>query len=471
MFKNDAAIVTNCLDRFYQESIEKKKKVINQEKIENITDDLNLSYFVSNGGLHGAKLEDFLKKYLSYSTRLHDPRYLAHQVAVPHYSGALGSFIDGFMNNAMAINEMGPSGSAIEYFVINWLLEKIGWSPSPFPNDMKKYDGIIGGGVLTHGGSLANLTALAAARKSMQQNYWEKGLNNSNLCVIAAETHYSIDRAIGILGIGTDNIYIAQTDKNKCIIPDKLNETLDQIKQDGKQVMALVTNGCSTSIGYYDPFVDIGQFCQENNIWFHIDAPHGACALLSDKYKNLMKGCDLADSITWDAHKMMRTPTLCAAALFKNHQHIDSAFTQEASYLFHDKDQPGYDFIHRTVECTKAALGLRFYMVLGSLGEKGLASYVNHQYDLATKVYNTFNSDSFFEFACPPQSNIVCFRIKDLSCERQLEIRDQILNDGNFYISSTIFNKKRYLRLSIMNPDSSMKEISKLFEMIKDLMD
>ena len=72
----------------------------------------------------------------------------------------------------------------------------------------------------------------------------------------------------------------------------------------------------------------------------------------------------------------MRTPTVCAAVLVRNHKTIDHAFQQEASYLFHEKEQPGFDFMHRTIECTKAGLGLKFFMVLASLGEKGLAEHI-----------------------------------------------------------------------------------------------
>ena len=101
-----------------------------------------------------------------------------------------------------------------------------------------------------------------------------------------------------------------------------------------------------------------------------------ASALLGEGTRALLDGVELADSLVWDAHKLMRTPTLCAAVLLRDARDLDGAFKQEASYLFHDKEQPGVDFIHRTVECTKAGLGLRFFAVLAALGEEGLARYV-----------------------------------------------------------------------------------------------
>ena len=93
--------------------------------------DLELAELASRGGLTGTRLRRFIHEYLERTTRLHHPAYLAHQVAVPHPSGSLGSLVDGFTNNAMAIYEMGPAAAAIEYFLINWLLGKVGWKPAP----------------------------------------------------------------------------------------------------------------------------------------------------------------------------------------------------------------------------------------------------------------------------------------------------------------------------------------------------
>ena len=156
--------------------------------------------------------------------------------------------------------------------------------------------------------------------------------------------------------MGQKSIYHLKVNKNGAVIPDKLQHVYTQLKNDGKRPIALIANACSTAVGIYDPLDEIGDFCKEHNIWFHVDGAHGASALLSKKYKHLLKGIEKADSLTWDAHKLMQVPTLCAALLVKDHNSIDTAFKQEASYLFHEKEQPGFDFIQRTIECTKAGL-------------------------------------------------------------------------------------------------------------------
>jgi L-2,4-diaminobutyrate decarboxylase len=174
---------------------------------------------------------------------------------------------------------------------------------------------------------------------------------------------------------------------------------------------------------------------------------------------------ELASSLTWDAHKMMRTPSLCAALLVRDHLTLDNAFDQDASYLFHDKEQPGFDFLHRTVECTKSALGLRFFLVLAALGEHGLAQYVERQYRLGAAAYDYLKGLDTVEVPVMPDSNILCFRLRGTD-GHQLELRKRILAEGTFYITSTQFQGKRYLRLVFMNPETTLDDLKRLMDQV-----
>ena len=469
-FLADTETVIKALREYYDESVSEKKPVIVQPSLEDIIDDLDLTSYVKEGGLTQDRLLEFMEKYLSSATRLHHPTCMAHQVAAPHYAGAIGSLIDGFTNNAMAIYEMGPAAAAIEYFIINWLLEKVGWPPSPVaaPNDSKNVN--FAGGVLVHGGSLANLTALIAARNRMAPDVWKKG-TPTDLALLAPQgAHYSVARASGILGIGQDAIYYLDVDQRGAIIPDRLPDAFEKLKNGGKRAFALTANACSTAVGIYDPLQEIGDFCRAHDIWFHVDGAHGASALLSKKYRHLLKGVEKADSIIWDAHKLMRTPTVCAALLVRDHRTIDRAFQQEASYLFHEKEQPGFDFMHRTVECTKAGLGLKFFMVLAAMEEQGMAEHIERQMELAVEAFEYIHPLTEFECPVRPQSNILCFRIEG-SDHLQLLIRNKLIADGEFYISTTSFNGVRFLRLALMNPNTELEHIKKLIQRVREIRD
>jgi L-2,4-diaminobutyrate decarboxylase len=283
---------------------------------------------------------------------------------------------------------------------------------------------------------------------------------------VPAESHYSIARAAGILGLGTDAIYPLDVDEAGRIVPGAIRESVRKVRADGRRPMALVANACSTALGLYDRLRPIGEACREEEVWLHVDGAHGASALVSPRHRALMDGVELADSLSWDAHKLMRTPTLCAAVLVRDARDLDGAFRQEASYLFHDKAQPGVDFIHRTVECTKAALGLRFFAVLASLGEDGMSRYIERQVALARQAYDWISGLADLECPCAPESNILCFRLRTDDAA-QFAARDALIAEGSYHLSTTEIHGRRFLRAAFMNPDTSMEDVRKMIGRVR----
>jgi L-2,4-diaminobutyrate decarboxylase len=310
------------------------------------------------------------------------------------------------------------------------------------------------------------LTALIAARTKVAPDIWAEG-NPENLALLApAETHYSIARAVGIMGLGHQAIYPLEIDHRGVIISDRLPASYERAMADGKQILALIANAGTTAVGLYDPLQEVGAFCRERNVWFHIDGAHGGPALLSEKYRHLMRGVELADSFTMNMHKLMRVTAFCTALLVRDAQTLDGAFKQEASYLFFDKEQPGFDFLHRTIECTKPVLGLKFFMVLAALGEAGLGDYIDRQFDLTSEVYEYLQSLDDFDCPVKPQSNILCFTVTGLENEH-LALRDRLHTRGDYYISTASLHGQRYLRLTLTNPATDLQVIKGLVEEIR----
>jgi len=463
VFETDAGIAVAALARYLEDSAARTGKVIQQPPMAQLADQLGLEDFIKEGGLTGEAFRVFLERYLAATTRLHHPGFLAHQVAVPQPLGALGSLIDGLTNNAMAIYEMGPAAAAIECVVVNWMLEKVGWTPQPLPPG-----GPGAGGVLTHGGSLANLTALMAARSRVDPEAWQRGVRQ-DLVVLAPEAcHYSIARAVGIMGLGRQALREAPVDADGRLVPDRLPAALRALREEGRTVLAVVANGCSTAAGLYDPLRETARCCREHGLWLHVDAAHGASALVSPRLRARLEGLDQADSMIWDAHKMLRAPTVCAAVLVRDQADLDRAFRQEASYLFHPKDRPGFDAIERTVECTKAGLGLRLFLVLAAEGEAALARYLERQHGLATEAAALIRGCPGFTVAVEPESNIVCFRLEG-SDELQLELRRRLLERGRHYLSAAEFRGRRWLRIVVMSPHTVLEDIGRLVEEIREL--
>ncbi|SDP12441.1 L-2,4-diaminobutyrate decarboxylase [Filomicrobium insigne] len=461
-FREDVSITVDALDAFARDARKREGPVLRQERLVPLQNALDVAHLIEHGGLEGQTLQRFLDTYLAASTRLHHPGYMAHQVAVPLSQSAIAALVDGFTNNAMAIYEMGPAAAAVEHAVINWMLEKIGWRPCVSEASDKTADG---GGVLTHGGSLANLTALLAARARVVPNAWQEG-NPSHLVIVASpSSHYSVSRAAGIMGLGS--VRYAPTDSAGRLDPTRLSGFLAGLQQEGTLPLALVANACGTALGLYDPLREIAHICRQHHIWLHVDGAHGASALLSQRLRHLLDGIELADSVVWDAHKMLRSSTLCAAVLTRDPLALDRAFREEASYLFHEKDQPGIDLIHRTVECTKAALGLKVFFALASQGEKSIAATIERQTAFAQETAAYLRTEPEIEVAVEPQSNIVCFRF-DGPDSLQLKLRRRLTESGNFYISTAEALGRRWLRIVFMNPSTNLNDVVALINELRE---
>ena len=442
------------LESYVLESREGRHPVVPLRPVSEIIDHLDLKHWVESGSMDAEAFESFLVQYLAHSTRMHHPAYMAHQVAVPDSPAALADLVHGVINNPMAIYEMGPSAVAVELVVIDWMLEKAGWGGSGQPK---------GSGVLTHGGSLANLTALLAARAQADPKAWDIGTSGNLVILAPPSSHYSVHRAASIIGIGAHGVYPLEVDDREVIVPDRLPATVQRARDEGKQVMALVANACATSTGLHDPLDELSSFCRDEGLWLHVDGAHGASALVSEKERRLLRGIEKADSLTWDAHKMLRTSGLCTAVLFREAHSLDRAFQQKASYLFYAGEKTGVDLIARTVECTKTALGLKVFLNLAWRGEKGLAQYVEEQYDLTRRLHQRIQSRKGFECPHPPESNILCFRYGDED-DLQVTIRDRLLEEGRYHITSTEVKGKRYLRLTLMSPHTTEETIDGLLD-------
>ncbi|MBI5085952.1 MAG: DegT/DnrJ/EryC1/StrS family aminotransferase [Acidobacteria bacterium] len=448
-FLESVHLVYAELEQYHRESASGEPPVVNQLPTREIIRELDLEALLKKGNLAGGAFAEFIRRYLSLTVRLHHPGSLAHQVAVPHPAAALATLVEGFTNNPMAIYEMGPAAASIEAFMIDWLLGKVGWkSPDA-------------GGVLTHGGSLANLTALVAARSSSVPDAWKKG-NSGELGLLASEDcHYSITRAAGIMGIGEENIYTYPAGASGLALEEGIGQALERSHSAGKRPFAVVANACSTAAGQFEPLREVAAVCRRHGLWLHVDGAHGASALLSQKHRGRLDGVELADSLTWDAHKLLRTPGLCTALLVRDARTLDAAFQQDASYLFHDKQQPGFDSIHRTVECTKAALGLRLFTVLAAMGEAGVVEYVDGLIEVTQKAYQAYCEIP--GVACPvePQSNILCFRVPGDDAT-QLRVRDRLLAEGDFHLSTAMVGGRRHLRIVVTSPATTLAHLRRL---------
>jgi L-2,4-diaminobutyrate decarboxylase len=407
---------------------------------------------------------------LSRGNNLHDPRYIGHQVPAPVPLAGLFDAVGSVTNQVMAIYEMGPWSTSVERAMIQRLGEQLGWHPGDFS------------GLVTHGGSLANLTALLTARNVTLGDCWECGVARPGLppvLVVHQDVHYGVSRAAGIMGLGTNQVVRVGLDDRRRMDPQRLEETLRDLRAKNQPVVAVVACACATPIGAFDPLPDITDVCRRYGVWLHVDAAHGGSAMLSARYRHLVDGLGEADSLIWDAHKMLFVPGLCAFVFYKNAAHRFEAFRQDAPYLF-DPTAPGlaeYDSGLKTVECTKRAAVFGLWGVWSLFGPQLLADLVDVTFSMGRTLYEKLSAQPDFVPLHEPQCNIVVFRhvpaaLRAASPERlgqfQFELRRRLIQSGEFYIVATRLNGVGALRVTIINPLTGPDHLDRLLDALRE---
>jgi L-2,4-diaminobutyrate decarboxylase len=406
-------------------------------------------------------LPELIDAVLAGSNHLHHPRYVGHQVTAPLPDAALLNLVTALLNNGTAVYEMGPISVPMERSALRWMARQAGLPGSA-------------DGVLTSGGSVGNLTALLAARQAgTGRDVWGRGSEGGPpLAVLASsEAHYSVRRAAQMMGLGEQGVVPVPVDAQFRIRPEALPEAARQAERGGRQVFAVVASAGTTATGMYDPLEAVADFCAERGLWFHVDGAHGASAVLSPRYAPLARGIARADSLVWDAHKMMLLPALVTAVLFRDGRHSYAPFAQRADYLLRQeaKDQwwdPGL----RSLECTKRMMGVELYGVLAVHGTAFFSDYVTRMFDLGRRFAAMVRDAGDFELAVEPDCNIVCFRYLGAGGELdrcQEGIRHALLRDGSFYLVQTRLRGQVYLRVTLMNPLTTEVDLDALLAAIR----
>lgn len=397
------------------------------------------------------------ERILREANHLHHPHYIGHQVPPPLPVTAMCDMIASLLNNGMAVYEMGTTGTAMETRLIQWMCARIGFG-----------DG--GGGVITSGGSAANLTALLAARNI----YAERCGDQLPAMLVSEHAHYSVTRALKMLGFGTEGIIRVPVDDELRLDTARLDESLEHAKARDRVVIGVCASACSTPAGIFDRLEEVAAFCAEHRLWMHVDAAHGAPASLSEEYRHLLNGIEHADSVVWDIHKMMLMPALASAVLYKRDEQSYAPFAERSSYLLEKAGkEEWFNIGQRTLECTKRSIGFKAYIALQLFGEPMFASYLTCMFDRARAFADTIQESDDFELGAYPEANIVCFRYTGTKAgdidALQIRLRKRLIESGAYYIVQTALPTGRYLRVVIINPLTTETHLARLLDTIREI--
>ena len=362
----------------------------------------------------------------------------------------LGDIMTSAYNIHAGGSKLAPTVNCVEQQVIRWLSDLAGF-------------GSRAGGIFVSGGSMANITALTAAR--------DRKLTEVNLhlgtAYVSDQTHSSVAKGLRVIGITSQRLRTIPTDENFRIRTDLLRKAIEEDLQKGYIPFAVIGTAGTTNTGAIDPLPELAAICREYDLWFHVDGAIGGSLLLSPKYKGLLQGIEEADSLSWDAHKWLFQTYGCAAILVKDVEDLYHSFHVSPEYLkdVEAEDRSYPNMFDIGIELTRPARGLKLWLTLQVLGTELLGSAIEQGFLQAKWAEETVKSRKHWEIISHAQLAMLNFRFSppDLSEEEKDSLNETIsrrLNaTGYAAMFTTVLHGKTCLRLCAIHPETSKEDI------------
>jgi aromatic-L-amino-acid decarboxylase len=354
--------------------------------------------------------------------------------------------------NIFAGGWVGSAGAAgLEISTLNWMLKLFN-----FP--VKK-----GGGIFTSGGSMANLTALATARKVKCGEDFSKAI-----IYLSDQAHSSNIKAINILGFKKEQIRIIPTDMEFKFSINKLKNAIARDKIEGLKPFCLIASSGTTNTGTVDPLEELAAICKKENIWLHVDGAFGAAVILSKNGRKLLKGIDKADSLTIDPHKWLFQPYEIGCLLVRDHKSLSGTFTEKPVYLRDiEGNESEINFYDHGIELTRHFRALKFYMSIKTFGLKAFREAIDYNINLAEQIESELRKSDKWEIVSPATLAIINFRynpVKESLSEKKIDqinqkIAAKMMASGEALLVTTILLGQVVLRMCLINPRTTIEDV------------
>jgi glutamate/tyrosine decarboxylase-like PLP-dependent enzyme len=435
--------------------------------------------------IDGEPLEQLLddcRTIIENSRQNGHPRFFGYVASPATPPGAFADLIASALNTNLTSWRSGPAATEIERTVISWLAELIGYGRS----DLTAH------GLLTSGGSMANLTALLMAHRAKSDpEVASVGLWNSSapMTIYASDqVHMSIPKAADILGLGRAQVRLVDCDDRFRMNVASLRQRLAGDLQSGMKPFCVIGSAGTVNTGAVDPLEEIAEVAKEFGLWFHIDGAYGALAALAETKRPLFRGLDRADSISLDPHKWLYVPIDSGCLLFRDEARARAAFAFDgADYIkVHEQNaEEAFAFWNYGPELSRRFRALKIWLTLRYYGVRRIANAISEDIALAAYLGEQIEAAPDFELLAPPELSICCFRYVPPRSQGKLRTDDastidaelNLLNTsimnavqrgGRAYLSSATVGGKFALRACITNFRTTRADIDQTLDIIRD---
>ncbi|GAB2697466.1 pyridoxal phosphate-dependent decarboxylase family protein [Thalassiella azotivora] len=412
-----------------------------------------------------AALDELSEVYLRDAVWFHHPRYLAHlncPVAIP---ALVAEAVVSSVNSSLDTWDQSAGGTLIERRLVDWTTRRIGFGPEA-------------DGVFTSGGTQSNLQALHLARDEALH----RGVPVERLRVLASEvSHFSVRKSAHLLGLGPDAVVEVPCDPGMRMRPDALAEAIERCRHAGLVPMAVVATAGTTDYASIDPLPEVADVCARTGTWLHVDAAYGCGLLASRRRRHLLDGIERADSVTVDFHKSFFQPVSSSAVLVRDGSTLRHV-TYHADYLNPKAAAVGGtpNQVDKSLQTTRRFDALKLWMTFRVMGADAVGRLFDQAVDRAEDAWRMLVHDPRFEVVTRPQLSTVVFRVvpdapaghhlpDDVLDDVQQHVREAIAASGEAVVAGTRRRGRRYLKLTLLNPATTVEDLAAVFELVAHL--
>lgn len=392
------------------------------------------------------------------------PRFFSFIPGPSNFVGAMAEFLRAGYNVFAGSWLEGSAPAIAELVTLDWIRKLAGFPESA-------------GGTFLSGGSLANFSALVTARDNRlrPEEHFRAVIYGSD------QTHYSISRAMRILGFQKRQFRRLPSDNEFRLPPDILEAAIAEDHAAGRVPFCVIANAGTTNTGSIDPLAALGKVCAKEKLWLHADGAYGAAAIFSERGRALLAGLECADSFTLDPHKWLFQPFDCAVLLVRDRHSLRHAFhvgEEEAEYL---QDARGrveeinlWDY---SPELTRPFRALKLWMSLQVFGADAFAAALDRTFYLAEFAEKELRANAIWKITTSAQMAVVTFRavpeqlraagnLDSAACRKSAdamnrEIAARMQAEGLALVLSTELRGRTVLRLCTINPRTTEEDITR----------
>jgi len=395
-----------------------------------------------------AVLDDVCGEMIAQGFHVPSANYFGLMNPTPAYMAVLAEMLVAALNPQLASLARSQLAARIERETVRWMGERVGWD--------KPFDGSF-----TSGGNEANFSALAMALATHFPQSVEDGLASITarpVLYTSGEAHHSLDKSVGLLGLGRKALRRIAVNASVQLDPARLEAQIAHDQAAGFSPFCVAATAGTTNSGAIDDLVALAEICRNHQLWLHVDGAYGGAAVFSDRHRDLVRGIDLADSVTIDPHKWLAMPFAAGVVLTSHPEALKQAFATSTPYMPKKSGAtPPLDNFQVSAQWSRRMNSLKLWLTLRVHGRRAYEELIDRQLKLAAFFANWVRNSGLFELAAPQALPIVNFKVK-LPGAAESEVRaaheaivHEITRDGRRWISTTLVDGRSVIRVMVIS--------------------